>query len=306
MTGNSPNRRLPLNGLVLLIGLTLVWGASWPIMKIAVDGMPILVYRFISAFGCGIFMMIVTRWSGHSLALPRRLWVPVLANATINVFLFLFLSAIALGMMPSGHAAVMAYTMPVWAFLISIPVLGERPRAAQWLGLVLGMGAIAVLLQRGWSEVGEAPLGVFVMGGAAMCWATGTIIMKKVTWQKPMSLIVGWQFVLGSLPFAILMQDDLPTLVWPGWDVALAVTYTLVLALAFGFWAWFRIVEMVPASVASLSVLAIPALGVISGAVILNEEIGTTEIAALALLLGALATIVLPERKPAQRPPNLS
>jgi drug/metabolite transporter (DMT)-like permease len=52
---------------------------------------------------------------------------------------------------------------------------------------------------------------------------------------------------------------------------------------------------MVPASVASLSVLAIPAIGVVSGALILDETIGVTELTALALLLGALATVVLPK-----------
>ena len=283
--------------MILLVGLTLVWGASWPIMKIAVDGMPIFVYRFISAFGCSLFMLSLTAISGRSLSLPRRLWGPILAMAAINVTGFLFLSAVALQIMPSGHASVMAYTMPVWAFLIGIPVLGERPRPVQWLGLLLGLGAIAVLMLRGWTQLGEAPLGVVVMGGGAMCWATGTIIMKNVKWQKPMSLIVGWQFLLGSLPFAWLMMDDLPTLVWPGTEVALAVFYTLALALAFGFWAWFRIVEMVPASVASLSVLAIPAIGVVSGHLILGEAIGLTELAALGLLLGALATIVLPQRR---------
>ena len=77
--------------------------------------------------------------------------------------------------------------------------------------------------------------------------------------------------------------------------MVLAVVYTVVLALGFGFWAWFKIVEMVPASVASLSVLAIPAIGVASGGFILGEVIGMTEIIALALLLGALATVVLPK-----------
>jgi drug/metabolite transporter (DMT)-like permease len=292
---NTISARLPLKGILLLIGLTLVWGASWPIMKIAVEGMPIFVYRFISAFGCGLFMMTLTGLGGHSLALPRRLWGPLLAMAAINVSGFLYLSAVALQIMPSGHASVMAYTMPVWAFLISIPVLGERPRPVQWFGLLLGLGAIVVLLLKGWNSVGEAPWGIPIMGLGAVCWAVGTIIMKKVDWQKPMSLIVGWQFVVGSLPFAILMQDDLATLEWPGTEVALAVAYTLALALAFGFWAWFKIVEMVPASVASLSVLAIPAIGVVSGGFILNEAIGLFELGALALLLGALATIVLPK-----------
>ena len=265
-------------------------------MKIAVEGMPIFVYRFISAFGCGLFMLGLTVSRGRSIALPRRLWKPVLAIAAINVTAFLYLSAVALQIMPSGHASIMAYTMPVWAFVIGIPVLGERPRPVQWLGLGLGLGAIAVLLQHGLAEIGEFPVGVVIMGGAAVCWGIGTIIMKKVDWQQPMSLIVGWQFLLGSLPFALLATGDLPTLAMPETPVILAVTYTVVMALAFGFWAWYRIVEMVPASVASLSVLAIPALGVVSGSLMLGEPIGTTELAALGLLVGALATVVLPQR----------
>ena len=266
-------------------------------MKIAAEGMPVFVYRFISAFGASIFMLIVTKATGHSLALPRRLWRPILLVAFFNGFTFLFLSALGLLILPSGHAAVMAYTMPLWAFLISIPVLHERPQAMQWIGLALGMAAIAVLLIDSLHGEDNAVTGIFVMGGAAVCWATGTIIVKKVDWQQPMSLIVTWQFLLGSLPFGLLMLKDLPGLEWPPTDVVLAVVYTVVLALGFGFWAWFKIVEMVPASVASLSVLAIPAIGVFSGSFILGETIGATEIIALTLLLSALATVILPKPK---------
>ena len=68
--------------------------------------------------------------------------------------------------------------------------------------------------------------------------------------------------------------------------------FLILLPMVLGFWAWFRLVSLVPAGVASLSVIAVPVVGMTSGALLLGEEIGWREGAALVLVVGALATVM--------------
>ena len=62
--------------------------------------------------------------------------------------------------------------------------------------------------------------------------------------------------------------------------------------MVFGQWAYYKMVKMLPASVAAISTLAIPAVGVVSSAIMLSEPISPREIAALALISVALAVVL--------------
>ena len=79
----------------------------------------------------------------------------------------------------------------------------------------------------------------------------------------------------------------------------LATTYNMFICFIFCYWAWFRIVGMVPVAVSGLSILMVPVIGVFSGALLLGERIGGQELAALALVVAALATVLMPP--PARR-----
>ena len=62
--------------------------------------------------------------------------------------------------------------------------------------------------------------------------------------------------------------------------------------MVFGQWAYYKMVKMLPASVAAISTLAIPAVGVVSSAIMLSEPISPREILALALISMALAVVL--------------
>ena len=72
--------------------------------------------------------------------------------------------------------------------------------------------------------------------------------------------------------------------------------YNVFIALLFCYWAWNKLVQMVPASVSSLGSLIIPVVGVFSGMVFLGEVPRWQDFAALVLVLAAIATVLLPRR----------
>jgi drug/metabolite transporter (DMT)-like permease len=129
--------------------------------------------------------------------------------------------------------------------------------------------------------------------GAAASWAIGTVIQKR-DWNTPILTLIGWQLVFGTIPLAILAVtfDTAPfaNLTLRG---VLAVSHIVLIACLFGYWAWFNVVKLVPTSVASIAVLTVPLVGVMSSALILGESIGVAELVALVLITCALATIML-------------
>jgi drug/metabolite transporter (DMT)-like permease len=75
--------------------------------------------------------------------------------------------------------------------------------------------------------------------------------------------------------------------------------YMVVFANALAYAAWFPLVRRLKASVASLSLLVVPCIGVTSSALLVQREIGAFDIGALMCVLGAIALVI---RRPAAPP----
>jgi drug/metabolite transporter (DMT)-like permease len=76
-------------------------------------------------------------------------------------------------------------------------------------------------------------------------------------------------------------------------NAVLTMLYVIAFPMLFCHWAWFTVVGIFPASVAAISTLEVPVIGVVSGAVVLGEHLGLREAAALALVTTALAVVLL-------------
>jgi drug/metabolite transporter (DMT)-like permease len=194
----------------------------------------------------------------------------------------------------AGRASIIAYTMPLWATILSRLILKERLTVARVVGLGLGIAGIMTLIGPDMKALGAAPQGAVLMLGAAISWAAGTVALKYFHWSIPTSLLTGWQIALGGIPVVIgaLILEPTTVLFQVSWKATLAMVYVILVPMIFGQWAWFKIVSLFPATIASIGTVVIPIIGVFSSALILGEPIGFQEIAALTLVVMALAIVV--------------
>jgi drug/metabolite transporter (DMT)-like permease len=290
----------PLAAALLLAGLSIAWGASWPGMKLAVGEMPILTFRFITALGGGVFMLALSAAQGNAIALPRREWGITAFAALFNVTGWFYFTALGLTLLPASRASVIAYTMPLFAILSAWILRKDRIDRQKIVGLAFGLGAIFLLLGDNPAHLGDAPLGVLAILGAAACWGIGTVLQKR-EWSMPVLTLAGWQLLIGGVPMAVVAvtHDHAPfeRLTVTG---VLVLAYVILVATGFGYWAWFSVLKLISASVASIAVLAVPPLGVMLSALLLGEHLGWREVTALLLIMAALAT-VLPLPRPFRR-----
>ena len=127
------------------------------------------------------------------------------------------------------------------------------------------------------------------------------MLSKKLRFRSPVLLITAWQLLLGTPPAFVvwlLLHDH--TYLHPDAGRGLfGLFYMVVFANALAYAAWFPVVGRLKASVASLSLLVVPCIGVASSAVLVQRAIGPFDVAALACVLGAIALVV---RRPAAPP----
>jgi drug/metabolite transporter (DMT)-like permease len=284
-------------GIVLLVALTITWGLNWPLMKLALLEVPPWTFRSLCLMVGGVALLVLARAAGTPMGVPRRL-LPALALVSLfNITGWHLFSAYALLHTGSGRAAIIGYTMPLWASLLSIWVLNIRPNARQITALLLGMAALVLLMVNDFGVLGAGPTGALLMLGAALCWAIGTVLVKKFAWDGlAITALTAWQQLIGGVPIVIgwWLLEPMPDLGALSLPAMLGLAYAVFVSMIFCQTAFFKLLSLLPAHVAAISVLPVPVVGVVSSAVLLAEPVGFAEVAALILVVGGLFLLVRP------------
>ena len=282
-------------GVALMISLSILWGGNWPAMKAAVAEIPILTFRVICLYGGGLGMYLLARLGGLSFRIPRNELLPLLVVTFFNITVWHVCSAAGLKYIEAGRAAIIAYTMPLWATLLSVYLLNESLRVSTIVGLAVGMLGLAALLLPEWDGLMADPRGPLFMLIAAMAWAAGTVGLKYCRFSMPVVSLVGWQLLLGGIPVLIaapFFDRGVDPLSWSlhAW---FGLIYAVLVAMIYCHWAWFKLVRSFSAVTVSINSLAIPVVGVVSSTLLLGEGIGPDVIAGLGLVILAQFLVLI-------------
>ena len=123
----------------------------------------------------------------------------------------------------------------------------------------------------------------------------GTVLVKYFHWTMPTTSLTAWQVALGAIPVIIgawVMEPASSVLRLSPRGVC-AMVFIILFPIIFCYWAWFRIVNILPATLAAICTLSIPVIGVFSSAFMLGEAIGLQELIALGLVLAAMALVLI-------------
>jgi len=277
-------------GVALLVTTSVGWGLNWPVMKLLLQQWPPLLARGSAGVAAALGIAALALVRGESLVVPRSVVPRLLAAAFVNVFAWMGFSTLALQWLDAGEAALLVYTMPIWATLLAWPLHGARPNATAVAAIVLGFTGVAVLLGAQGLALGAHKLaGVLLTLGAAVLFALGTVL-----WRSPLPLAplasVSWQVGLGCLPMLgwglAVELPRLHTTTTTGW---LALAYMTIVPMGVCYLSWFAALRRLPPQTASMATLLTPVVGVLSAAVALGEPLGAVRWIALALTLGGVA-----------------
>ena len=283
--------------LALLLALTLMWGTNWAMFRFALDELPVLTFRSGALLTGGTMLALIVHLRGESFAVPRGRWPALIAASAMNVGVWNIATSFAVLYLPSGHASMLAYTMPLWVAVMSFVFFGQRLTGRLLLAIVIGAVAVVALMLPNFASYARAPLGLFWGLIAAICWAVGTFIVKRTDWGGMRLSLTFWQVAITLPPvlLGMVLIDGLPRH-WPTTPTLLVMIYTGALPMAFGTLVWFTLVRLLPAQVAALSSIAIPIVAIVSGVVYLHEPLSTLQAVAIASTVISLWLALVPSR----------
>ena len=221
---------------------------------------------------------------------PRDILSRMLVVAATVGIGFGLLSALALHQVGSVHGAVLTGLIPAATAGMAVLRAGERPRAAYWAALALGLAVVigfAVAAGGGRLRAGDLLL-LAAMAVAGLGYAEGAALAREhggwrvICWAMILALpatgpVTAWAVVTGPLP---------------GRMSAAAVAgfgYVGLVSVCLGFFAWYRgLARGGVARVGKLQ-LAQPALTLGWSALLLGEHVGWLSAAAAAAVIAATA-----------------
>lgn len=275
--------------LPLVLVLTLVWGTNWSLFPLAVREVSVWTFRAVSLTAAGVLLLAFAKARGVNTAIPRAYWAPVTAAAVIYLVVWNLASTYAAILIPSGQAAILGFTMPLWTVLVVWLAFGERPSRRMLLAIALAALGVALLAIPARGAYASAPAGFLLGLLAGLGWAIGTVILKRANVPVPALVLTGWQLLIAAVPLWVgaLWVGQAQGFA-PSWQTVLVIGYITVVPMAIGNAAWFAIVGLLPPGVAGLSSVMVPIVAMVTGAIVHGEPLGPWQLGAMACSAGAL------------------
>src|SRR3954451_14747644 len=116
-------------------------------MAWTLEAVDLITARLLANAGAGtLLLLLCLRAPGRRILPHREEWSGVLALSLLIMVVFPF--ALIAGVMLVGpvQAAILNYTMPLWASVLAVPVLGERLDSRTLMALGLGLAAVLLVL----------------------------------------------------------------------------------------------------------------------------------------------------------------
>jgi drug/metabolite transporter (DMT)-like permease len=284
---------------VMLVFLCLIWGVSWPVMKIALYEIPPFSMRSVTAALGALTLYLFCRIRGNSLRIPNaKTWGHVIVASMLNVVAFIVFGSFAQLTATTSRVTILAYTMPIWAVLLAWPILGERPNRIQWFALILCASGLAILISP-LAETGIAP-GIWLALITGIFWGAGTVYLKWAQIKADPMGVATWQVTIAFVVISscMLIFEGHLHLAAAHAPAIVAMVSTGIFANGIAYGLWFAIVRRLPAVTASLGVLGSPTVGVIASVLILGERPTVTDLIGFALIFAASACALMARNVP--------
>lgn len=280
--------------------LAAIWGPGWTVDKLGLEAVPPFTYGALR-LGVAIIVLALVLLARGRLERPSRHDMPIVLGGGLGqIAASLILMNIALPFLPAGRTALLAYTTPIWVAILQAVVFRARPSKREAIALILGVGGIGLLLNPAsidWRAPGVlAGSGIMLMSAALM--GATILLLRHHRWEGPTLDLIFWETLVALVPLGLLAVafDAGKSVDW-GVQALFCVLYSGALETAFGYWASQTIQRALPPMATSVILLAVPVVGILTGAVVLRETISLGDLVGFAVTLAGIVTLSLIDKQ---------
>jgi drug/metabolite transporter (DMT)-like permease len=294
--------------LLAYAAIYFLWGASFLAIREVVAVVPpffAAAFRFLCA---GLILC------GYSLA--RGIPPPDRAQLRNTALLGLVMFAGDYGCLflaekevPSGLAAVIAATIPVWVLLAEWWFAGsQRPTARALAGIILGIGGVTLLMIPSGLHSTAFRVSAMVLLLGCFFWSGGTVASRHLKLPQQLSMSSGLQMAWGG-GFLLLLSSatgelgDLPILFhqW-NWKLAVAMGYLVVFASIIAFTAYVWLIGREPTTRVASYAYVNPLVALLLGALLVQERPTPLQYAGAGLVVAGVAFTIAGKRVAKREP----
>jgi drug/metabolite transporter (DMT)-like permease len=295
MSGAHPSR---LRLVAAFGALYVLWGSNFLAIRYAAEAMPPFLMM---AVRCLIAGAVLFAWArlrdGHRPAAGQ--WG---AAAAVGTLLFLGchgLLAWAEQTIPSGVAALVMATTPVWLTLLDWGAGGTRPTARAVVGLSLGLAGLVFLV--GPSTGGATLIALLVLVLSAFSWAAGSILSRKLSLPSGLVLSSGMQLLAGGVALSLVgLALGEAARVDRGILAPRALggfAYMVLVSSLIGFTAYTWLLRVAPPTQVGTYAFVNPVVALLVGWAVGGETISGPTLVASAVIVAGVALIVTGGRR---------
>ncbi|CAN5291052.1 drug/metabolite exporter YedA [soil metagenome] len=254
-----------------------IWGTTYLALRIGVTQFPAFLFSLIRFAFAGPILVIFMLTIGKATWPDKKI---VLDQAIVGLFMVtLGISVVgwAETYISSGLAAIICSVMPIWIILINLIISkDERPNWLIVLGLVTGLTGIIIIFGEHIGEFRNSDYraGIIMTFLANLCWAIGSVWMKKKNHNSDPFLNAGLQMVFGGIfliPFSLIF-DDYSSIAFSN-EVIYSLAYMILIGSVAAYACYSYAVKKLPMTLVSLYAYINPIVAVILGWLILSEKL---------------------------------
>jgi drug/metabolite transporter (DMT)-like permease len=277
-----------------LATIYVVWGSTFMAVTIAVRDVPPLLAMGVRHVTAGTLLLAIALPRGDRRG-DRIGWAQIRAGFIFGGTLFLLGHgglAWAQQTVPSGVAALLIGSIPLWMALLDRVFFGKRLHPSATLGLVVGFVGLAFLFDP-FGEGSFDRLGAVVCVLSALAWAAGSLYSRGAALPERPLVSAGLAALCGGVLLLVAgaaggeLGDLHPTA-----DSLGAIAYLVVVGTLVGFVAYVWLLRTAPTSLVATYAYVNPVIAVALGAIFLGEEITAQMLVAGAVIIGSVALIV--------------
>ncbi len=286
--------------LALAFGaIYLIWGSTYYGIRVAIETMPPFLMTGARFLIAGVLLVALTA-RGAAGPITAAHWRSAARVGGLMMAGGTGLVALAEQWVPSGVAALLIVTVPMWMVWVDwLAFGGPRPAGRIVLGLVLGISGVAVLIGPGDLFAAPVPpLGAAIIVFAAFLWSIGSLESRRAVAPAGSPLLVAGMrmlaagLILGAagLLFGEGARLDLAAVSARSW---LAFAYLIVFGSIIAFSAYYWLLQVATPAAVGTYAFVNPIVAIGLGWALAGEPIGWNTVAAAALIIGAVALITL-------------
>lgn len=214
--------------ILALIITNIVWGASSPIFKWAMEDIPPYTFAFLRFF---LSTLILLPFTLHKLKIKREDIMKLFVLAFFGFFIHIALLLVGLTISSSINAPIIASSAPIFLLLGSFLFLKEKIKRKVLIGTFISLMGVMVIILRPLFDHGldGTIIGNFLFLVSTMTFVVYTILLKDFKLSYSSITLTFYMFLLSTIMF-------LPFFLWEsnGTQAITALTHKSLIGILFG------------------------------------------------------------------------